>query len=92
MWLNKSYVAWIKSMNDTSVSDDDSVCEVDNLKNKSETEKPFNDAPNDGKIERIAKALKQTYKFKSWFNLNPTISSKMLIQEGNSYLKRLILY
>jgi hypothetical protein len=42
------------------------------LKNKIETEKPFNDAPNDGKNERVARALRQTSKSKSWFNPNPT--------------------
>jgi hypothetical protein len=42
------------------------------LKNKSENEKPFNDDPNDGKNERIARSLKQTSKLKSWFNPNPT--------------------
>jgi hypothetical protein len=42
------------------------------LKNKSETEMPFNDAPNDGKNERIARALRQTSKSKGWFNPNPT--------------------
>jgi hypothetical protein len=69
--LNKSYGAWIKSMNDTSVSDD-SDSELDNLKDKSETEKPFNEAPNDDKNERIARSSRQTSKLKSWFNPNPT--------------------
>jgi hypothetical protein len=55
------YGAWIKSKNDTSVSDD-SNSETDTLKNKIETEKPFNDAPNDEKNERIARALRQTSK------------------------------
>jgi hypothetical protein len=59
--LNKSYGAWIKSKNDASVIDD-SVSEVDNSKDKSETEKPFNDAPNDRKNKRIARAVKQTSK------------------------------
>jgi hypothetical protein len=40
------------------------------LKDKSETEIPFNDAPNDNK--RVARNLRQTSKLKSWFNLNPT--------------------
>jgi hypothetical protein len=40
------------------------------LKNKIETEKPFNDAPSDGENERIARALRQTSKLKSWFNPN----------------------
>jgi hypothetical protein len=71
VWLNKSYGAWIKSKNDTSVSDD-SDNEIDTLKNKIEAEKPFNDAPNDGKNERVARALRQTSKLKSWFNPNPT--------------------
>jgi hypothetical protein len=57
VWLNKSYVAWIKSKNGTSVSDD-SDSEIDTLKNKIETEKPFNDAPNNGKNERVARALR----------------------------------
>jgi hypothetical protein len=68
--LNKSYGAWIKSKNDSSFSDD-SDSEIGNLKNKIETEKPFNDAPNDGGNERVAKALRQTSKLKSWFNPNP---------------------
>jgi hypothetical protein len=71
VWLNKSYGAWIKSKNDTSVSDD-SDSEIDTLKNKIETEKLFNDASNDGKNERVARALRQTSKLKSWFNPNPT--------------------
>jgi hypothetical protein len=37
MWLNKSYGAWIKSKNDTIVSDD-SDSQTDTLKNKIETE------------------------------------------------------
>jgi hypothetical protein len=53
MWLNKSYGALIKSNSDTSVSDD-SDSETDTLKNKIETEKPFHDAPNDGKNERVS--------------------------------------
>jgi hypothetical protein len=69
--LNKSYGAWIKSKYDTSVSDD-SDSEIDTLKNKIETEKPFNDAPNDEKNERAARALRQTSNIKSWFNPNPT--------------------
>jgi hypothetical protein len=69
--LNKSYGAWIKSKNGTSVSDD-SDSETNTLKNKIETEKPFNDAPNDGENERVARALRQTSKLKSWFNPNPT--------------------
>jgi hypothetical protein len=64
LYLNKSYGAWIKSKNDTSVSDD-SDSEI-------EFEKPFNDAPNDGKNERVARDLRQTSKSKSWFNPNPT--------------------
>jgi hypothetical protein len=88
MWLNKSYGAWVKVKNDTTVSDD-SDSEIGNLKNKIETEKPFNDAPNDGKNERIAWSLSQTSKLKSWFNQNLKDSSKILIQEGNLYLKRL---
>jgi hypothetical protein len=56
VWLNKSYGAWIKSKYDTSVSDD-SDSETDALKNKIETEKPFNDAPHDGENERVARAL-----------------------------------
>jgi hypothetical protein len=71
VWLNKSYGAWIKSKNDTSVSDD-SDNEIETLKNKIEIEKPFNDAPNDGKNERVARSLRQTFKLKSWFNPNPT--------------------
>jgi hypothetical protein len=71
VWLNKSYGARIKSKNDTIVSDD-SDSEIDNLKNKIETEKPFNDAPNDGKNEKAARALRQTSKLKSWFHPNPT--------------------
>jgi hypothetical protein len=71
VWLNKSYGAWIKSKNDTSVSDD-SDSEINDLKSKSEIEKPFNDAPNDGKNEKIARALKQKSELKSWFNPNPT--------------------
>jgi hypothetical protein len=69
--LNKCYGAWIKSKNDTTVNDD-LENEVDNLKNKIETEILCNDAPNDGKNERTARALKQTSKLKSWFNPNPT--------------------
>jgi hypothetical protein len=69
--LNKSYGVWIKFKNDTSVSDD-SDSETDTLKNKIETEKPFNDASNDGKNEKIARALRQTSKSKGWFNPNPT--------------------
>jgi hypothetical protein len=42
------------------------------LKNKIEIEKPFNDAPNDGKNERLARPLRQTSKSKSWFNPNST--------------------
>jgi hypothetical protein len=61
--VEKGYGAWIKSKNDTNVSDD-SENEVENLKNKIETEKPFNDAPNDGKNEIIARALRQTSKLK----------------------------
>jgi hypothetical protein len=57
MWLNKSYGAWIKSKDDTSVSDD-SDSEIDTLKNKIETEKPFNYAPNDVKNEKVARALR----------------------------------
>jgi hypothetical protein len=71
VWLNKSYGAWIKSKNDTSISDD-SDCEVDNLKDKSETEITFNDAPNYGKNEKIARDLRQTSKLNSWFNPNQT--------------------
>jgi hypothetical protein len=66
-----SYGSWIKSKNDKSVSDD-SDSEIDNLKNIIETENPFNDAPNDGKNENVARALRQTSKLKSWFNPNPT--------------------
>jgi hypothetical protein len=69
--LNKRYGSWIKSKNDTSVSDD-SDSETDTLNSKIETEKPFNDAPNDGKNEKAARALRQTSKLKSWFNPNPT--------------------
>jgi hypothetical protein len=69
--LNKSYGAWIKSKNDTSVNDD-SGSEIDDLKDKIETENPFNDAPNDGKNERVASSLRQTSKSKSWFNPNST--------------------
>jgi hypothetical protein len=71
MWLNKSYGAWIKSKNDTSVNDD-SDNEIDNSKNKIEIEKPFNDAPNEGENERVASALRQTSKLKHCFNPNPT--------------------
>jgi hypothetical protein len=71
VWLNKSYGAWIKSKNDTSVSDE-SDSETHTLKNKIETEKPFNEAPNDEKNERVARALIQTSKLKSWFNPKPT--------------------
>jgi hypothetical protein len=71
VWLNKSYGTWIKSKNDTSVSDD-SDSEIENLKNKSETEKSFNDAPNAWKNKRIARDLTQTSKSKNWFNPNPT--------------------
>jgi hypothetical protein len=71
VWLNKSYGAWIKSKNDTSVSDD-SDSEINNLKNKIETEKSFNDSPNDGENERVPRSLRQTSKLKSWFNPNPT--------------------
>jgi hypothetical protein len=71
VWLNKSYGAWIKSKNDASVSDD-SDSETDTLKYKIEIEKPFNEAPNDGKNERVARALRQISKLKSWFNPNPT--------------------
>jgi hypothetical protein len=46
------------------------------LKNKNETEKIFNDAPNDGKNERVARALRQTSKLKSWLNTNLTRSIK----------------
>jgi hypothetical protein len=53
VWLNKSYGAWIKSKNDTSVNDD-SGNQVDNLKNKSETDIPSSDAPNDCKNKTIA--------------------------------------
>jgi hypothetical protein len=53
VWLNKSNGAWIKSKNDTSVNDDS-----DSVKNKIETEKPFNKAPNDGKNERVARNLR----------------------------------
>jgi hypothetical protein len=63
VWSNKSYGACIDSKNDTSVHDSDS--EVDNLKDKSETEIPFNDAPNDGKNEKIAGTLQKTYRSKS---------------------------
>jgi hypothetical protein len=70
VWLNKSYGAWMKSKNDTSFSDD-SDNEIDTLKNKIETEKPFNDAPNDGKNERVARDLRQNSKLKGWFNPNP---------------------
>jgi hypothetical protein len=66
VWLNKSY-----AKNDTSVSDK-SDSETDNLKNKIEIEKPFNDAPNDGKKERAARALRKTSKLKSCFDPNPT--------------------
>jgi hypothetical protein len=72
LWLNISYGAWIKSKNDTSVSDD-SDSKIETLKNKIETEKPFfNDALNDGENERVARDLRQTYKLKSCFNPNPT--------------------
>jgi hypothetical protein len=71
VWLNKSYGAWIKSKNDTSISDD-SDSEVDNLKDKSEIEKPFNDALNEGKKEIISRALKKICKVECWFNPNPT--------------------
>jgi hypothetical protein len=57
VWLNKSYGAWIELKNDISVSDD-SDSEIDILKNKIETERPFNDAPNDGKNERTARTLR----------------------------------
>jgi hypothetical protein len=60
----------MKSKNDTSVSDD-SNSEINNLKNKSETEKPVDDAPNDRENERIARAKRQTSKVKSFFNPNP---------------------
>jgi hypothetical protein len=52
VWLNKSYEAWIKSKNDTSVSDD-SDSETDNLKDKIEIEIPFDDAQNDGKMKEL---------------------------------------
>jgi hypothetical protein len=71
VWLNKSYGVWIKLKNDASVSDD-SDSEIDTLKNKIETEKPFNDTPNDGKNEKVVRALRQTSNSKSWFNPNPT--------------------
>jgi hypothetical protein len=69
--LNKSYGDWIKSENDTNVSDD-SDSEIENLKNKIETEKPFDDAPNDGKNERVIRSLRQTSELKSCLNPNPT--------------------
>jgi hypothetical protein len=87
VWLNKRYGAWIKSKSDTSVSDD-SESEIDTLKNKVETEKPFNDAPNDRKNEIVARALRQTSKLKSWLNPNLQDLSRFLIQEGSLYLKR----
>jgi hypothetical protein len=71
VWLNKIYGAWIKSKNDTSVSDD-SDNEIDTLKNKIKIEKPFNVAPNDGKNERVVRAFRQTSKLKSRFKPNPT--------------------
>jgi hypothetical protein len=84
VWLNKSYGAWIKSKNDTSVSDY-SDSEIDNSKNKIETEKPFIDARNDVKNEKVARFLRQTSKLKSCFNLNQQDLSKILIQEENLY-------
>jgi hypothetical protein len=69
--LNKSHGAWIKSQKITSINDD-SDSEVDNLKDKIETEINFKDAPNDGKNERTARALKKTSKLKSLFNPNST--------------------
>jgi hypothetical protein len=73
--LNNSYGGLIESKNDTSVNED-SESEVDNLKDKIETEISFYDAPNVGKNKRIARALNQTSKLKSWFNPNPTIFIK----------------
>jgi hypothetical protein len=61
VWLNKSYGAWIKSKNDTSVSDD-SDNKIDTLKNKIRTEKPFNDGENE-KVER-AFQVKELVPFK----------------------------
>jgi hypothetical protein len=59
------------------------------LKNKIETEKPFDDAPNDMKNERVAWALRQTSKFKSWFNPSPTRFIENSDSGRNLYLKRL---
>jgi hypothetical protein len=58
VWLNKSYGTWIESKIDTSVSDD-SDSEIVTLKNKIETEEPFNDAPNDRKNEKSARVLRK---------------------------------
>jgi hypothetical protein len=68
VWLNKSYEAWIKSKNDTSVSDDDSDNEVEVLKDKREIEIPPNDFPLDGKDERITIALNHNFNLKRGFN------------------------
>jgi hypothetical protein len=90
VWLNKFYGAWIKSKNDTSVSDA-SESKIDSLKSKSETEKPFNDAPNDKKNERL-QCLKNKPPIKKIISIQiQKDSSKILIREGNLYLKRLAL-
>jgi hypothetical protein len=59
----------LNQKNDSSVTDD-SDSEIDTLKNKIETEKPFNENPNYGENERVARALRQTSKSKIWFNPN----------------------
>jgi hypothetical protein len=85
--LNKVFGFWIKTKNDTSTNDD-SDSEVDNLKDKSKTEMPFDEAPNDGMNERIARALKQTSKLKVGSTQIQQDSSKILIQEGKLVLEK----
>jgi hypothetical protein len=68
--LIKIYGAWIKSKNYTSVSDD-SDSEIDPMKNKIEAEKPFNDAPNDGKNEKSCKGFKTNFQAKELVSSKP---------------------
>jgi hypothetical protein len=81
----------MKSKNHTNVNNH-SDSEVDKLKNKIETEKPFNDAPNDGKNERFIRTSRYISKLKVGSIQTQQDLSKILIQEGNLYLKRLTLY
>jgi hypothetical protein len=61
------------------------------LNDKSKSEIPFNNAPNNGNNEKITGDLKKTSELKSCFNPNPTRFTKNIDSGREFVLKKLIL-